>query len=189
MTHKERARLRQLLLYVAQRAPGGTAKKLFKLLYLLDVAQVRSCGRTVTGLTYAAYTPGPVPWQLNHWLEALPADFAEVVHTNTYTDAEGKTRHVVSAVPGAVFNDDLLSNSHLSELDELLRRFRAADEQDIDVTEFDGGAWRATLDQKGREEVIDWGDVIDADDPHRDIKISTVHEQQRHARGVRSAVH
>lgn len=173
------------MLFFAQHTSKCVAKKLFKLLYLLDVESFRLAGRTVTGLEYSAYTPGPVPHELAHQLEYVSEDIARYVRTVPIAAEGGKQRQEVLPAPGAEFDDSMFTPRQLSTMYSLAARYSDAELEAVDVSDHDCGAYRAAF-ARGREEEIHWEDTLMPTDPLRGEKLAAAERHRRSTRTQRS---
>ena len=177
MTRVERERMLGAVLFFARSTGGCTGHKLFRLLYLLDVLHVQQTGTAVTGLTYSAYTPGPVAVELSSVLEEPPPDLALLIYSQ-HEDVEEKRRHRVFARPEVAWDDGPFTPRQLRIMDALMLRYRDIRAEAIDVSDYDNGAWQRTL-KRGRLEVIDLRESIGADDEYREEKIRIAGDRAR----------
>ena len=185
MTRVEIERMLNAVTYFAQRTTELTARKLFKLLYLLDVEMLQSSGRTITGLMYAAYTPGPSAPQLSHALESPPADLASRIKIKREERNDEKVRHVITPTSKAVFDELAFTPRQLLVLKELAVRFEKIQPTTDEITAIDNGAWRSAL-TRGRETKIDLMEALSAEDQYRDAKIAEATTYARRAAHLRS---
>ena len=141
ITHSERQRLLQAVVYFAANTQACGKVKLFKLLYLLDFEHFRQTGKSATGLDYQAWKLGPVPVELMDEWEELSPDLAALVHIAPEKVFDFK-RQSVKLNDGVQFDPEPFTPRQLRILQALAAKYRAAlSEKMIDLTHEQNGAW------------------------------------------------
>lgn len=177
MTKVERERLLHAALFFAQHTERLSAKKLFELLYLLDVRHFEQTGRTVTGSRYLAFDHGPVADEVAAELYSPHADMAALLRVDSGVVNQSE-RHNVRPADGASVDSDVFSPRQMSLLREIAAKWRTSAYQDIDVSMLDHGAWRNAIGA-GRATPIDLSDCLEDDDPHRAYKLTVASDYDR----------
>jgi|EndMetStandDraft_4_1072995.scaffolds.fasta_scaffold172033_2 uncharacterized phage-associated protein len=141
LTHTERERLLQAVVYFAGHTEACGKIKLFKLLYLFDFEHFRQTGKSATGLDYQAWKLGPVPVELMGEWEELGPDLARLVHIEPEKVFDYK-RLAVKLNDGVAFDPDPFSPRQLRILEALASKYHGAlSEKMIDLTHEQNGAW------------------------------------------------
>lgn len=177
MNAADRRREVNAVVFFAQGVPDCPAKKLFKLLYLADVASFREAGRGVTTLQYAAGDFGPYPTTLSCELrELLSPDLASVISVEVVR-ADGD-HHIIRVVDGVAPCLDDFTRRQITILREVSAMFALVDHAAIDVSPFDNGAWRKALARK-KHDVIKMEESVEDQAANREAVL----EQAEHYRG------
>ena len=180
MTRAERERTNNAALYFMSKTHECTERKLFSLLYLLDVLSFQKSGQRVTGLSYVAQKSGPTSYYLKGMLEDRHSVLAQLVRRETVHTRE-TPRQVFVANDADAFSDDWFVPAHVDLMAELARRFFDARGREINVSYVDNGAYdRARL--RGSEEIIRFEETVSDRDPHR-AEILAVAADARARRG------
>jgi hypothetical protein len=170
------------VVFFASAVSDCQAKKLFKLLYLLDVRHFQATGRTATGCEYAAGDFGPYPYLLAHEIrELLSPDLADRIEVEQVNGSP--PRHIVRARSAIAFDDLQFSRRQLALIREILDRYGPLALEQINVGEVDNGAWARALGCR-KHETINMEDGVPAHDPNCDALI----EQSREYRGRAAAL-
>jgi uncharacterized phage-associated protein len=190
LTHSERQRLLQAVVFFASRTQHCGKIKLFKLLYLLDFEHFRQTGKSATGLDYAAWKFGPVPIELMEEWEDLGPDLAALVHIvgEQVFDHE---RQAVKVNEGVEFDPEPFSPRQLRIMQALADEHRPAfSPKMIDVTHAQNGAWdRVWQDGKGAHRPIPYELAIGEADPHADALREVAQEQALYRAALQAARH
>ncbi|RZI82157.1 MAG: DUF4065 domain-containing protein [Rubrivivax sp.] len=138
-----------------------SAKKLFKLLYVLDVTHFQRTGTTVTGVEYCAGDFGPYPHELSQQL-GDGAVVAGVIASEK--SEESGEREIVLLAPDAElhFSDRQFSRLQLKLIESLRTQYANATYGLIDVAAVDNGAWKKAL-QKKKHNLIRMEDAVNPD--------------------------
>lgn len=147
-------------LFVRDVAEPCSVKKLFLLLYVLDVSHYQATGRTVTGAEYAAGDYGPYPHEFANELKDMQAvDGLLLVERSP----ESGERDLVRVAPDAAahFSDDQFSRHQLALLTSLATKYRDGSYGLVDVGLYDHGAWRKALQVK-KHQLISFDESVDA---------------------------
>jgi hypothetical protein len=185
MSRAQRERLINVALFIAQEADDLVAKKLFKLIYAMDVVHFQTVGRTLTGLDYYAAQPSPVPSDLAIELEAPRPDLAAKISAKSIYVA-GKRRDEISPAPGAVFSDDRLAPAQMSIVRDVIAKFGKLPFDQIDLSTVDHGAFEAAwAAPASSRRWIDMTDTIPGSDPERGNKLAIASEHQRRDKFIR----
>ena len=165
MTRAERERTTNAVLYFVERTVDCTERKLFSLLYLLDVSCFQETGQVVTGLSYSAAKSGPCPHVLQHALEAMPPEFGSRLIRETSL-AHNTQRQVFRSTGKVPFDSDSFTTRHLEFMAIWTDKFRNARGREIDVSRYDNGAWQQARG-RGIEQEIRFEETVSADSPNR----------------------
>lgn len=171
MTRAERERMLQAGFYFAHETQDCTAKKMFKLLYLLDVLHFQATGRSVTGMQYTAHTIGPSPDDFAAELRSPKPDMASLLKVETVVEGD-KMRHLIRPAVGRAERQDLevFSGRQLDLLKRVSERYRDLPYEQIDVSLVDNGAWASAF-TVGKGHPIELGESIADGDVTRDYKL------------------
>jgi hypothetical protein len=180
MTRAERERTNNAALYFMSKTHECTERKLFFLLYLLDVCAFQKSGQRVTGLSYVAQKSGPTPYYLKGMLEDKHSALAQVVRRETVNTREHPRQIFIVDDPDA-FSDDWFVPDHLDLMAELARRLCDLRSRDIDVSKYDNGAFTRARD-RGSEEFIRFEETVSEQDPHR-AELLSIAAEARARRG------
>jgi uncharacterized phage-associated protein len=141
LTHGERQRLLQAVVWFASRTQACGKIKLFKLLFLFDFEHFGQTGKSATGLDYQAWKFGPVPIELMEEWEDLGPDLAGLVHI-VEEHLYDHDRQAVRLNDGVQFDAEAFSPRQLRILDDLAARYcDTLSAKMIDVTHAQNGAW------------------------------------------------
>jgi hypothetical protein len=165
MTRAERERTSNAALYFMLKTHECTERKLFSLLYLLDVQSFQQSGQRVTGLSYVAQSAGPTPYFLKGMLEERHSALAQLVRRETVHTRE-TPRQVFRVIEADAFSDDWFVPDHLQLMAKLAHRFHDARGRDIHVSDVDSGAY-TNARTRGSEEFIRFEETVSEQDPHR----------------------
>lgn len=178
LTHSERERLLQAVVFFAGRTEACGKIKLFKLLYLFDFEHFRQTGRSATGLDYHAWKFGPVPVELMSEWEDMPPDLRRLVHVEIERAGHFE-RQAVRLNDGITFDPEPFSPRQLRLLEDLAGRYRAANsERMIDLTHEQNGAWdQVWHGGAGAYKPIPYSLAIDAGHPEADVVREIADEQ------------
>ena len=165
MTRAERERTTNAVLYFVESTTDCTQRKLFSLLYLLDISCFQQTGQTVTGLAYSAMKAGPCPHVLQHALEAMPHELKSRIRRET-SYAHDTQRQVFRSTREVPFDSDSFTGRHIELMTRWAQEFKDARGRDIDVSKFDNGAWQEAR-SRGIEQEIRFEEAVSADDPNR----------------------
>lgn len=189
LTHTERHRLLQAVVYFATHTAALGKVKLFKLLYLFDFEHFKQTGRSATGLDYQAWKLGPVPVELMDEWEELGPDLAQLIHIRIERVIDYE-RQAVTLNPGVAFDPVPFSPRQLRILDELAHRYRGdLSGPMIDVTHEQNGAWARTWQEgEGRFRAIPYELAID-DDAGADSMREIAREQAMYRSAIVAARH
>lgn len=181
LDHESRDRLLNLVVLFARSRYCGAAK-LFRLMYLLDVAHFQQTGTTVTGDQYRAYMFGPGPDHLYALLErGLPPELAPLIRVeqDPSIDFLGR-RFSATEAPNA----EHFTRRQIEIANALLALYDTAHYGDIDLTA-DRGAYADTwMSGRGRGEVVDFLRTIDPSDARAEYVLARYREDQLRARTV-----
>ncbi len=180
MTRAERERTTNAALYFMSKTHECTERKLFILLYLLDVMSFQRSGQRVTGLSYVAQKSGPTPYYLKGMLEERHSSLAQMVRRETVYTQE-HPRQVFLVEDSNAFSDDWFVPDQLATVAELAHRFYAVRSRDIDVSDFDNGAFIRARN-RGSEEFIRFEETVSEQDPHR-AELLSIAAEARARRG------
>lgn len=180
MTRVERERTNNAALYFMSMTHECTERKLFILLYLLDVTAFQKSGQRVTGLSYVAQKSGPTSYYLKGMLEERHSALAQMVRRETVYTQE-HPRQVFLVNDAGSFSDDWYVPDQLALMVELAHRFHNVRSRDIDVSDFDNGAFTRAR-ERGSEEFIRFEETVSEQDPHR-AELLSVAAEARARRG------
>jgi hypothetical protein len=180
MTRAERERTNNAALYFMSMTHECTERKLFILLYLLDVMAFQKSGQRVTGLSYVAQKSGPTPYYLKGMLEERHSALAQMVRRETVYTQE-HPRQVFLINDGTAFSDDWFVPDQMKLVAELAHRFHNVRSRDIDVSDFDNGAFIKAR-ERGSEEFIRFEETVSEQDPHR-AELLSIAAEARARRG------
>lgn len=190
LTHSERQRLLQAVVFFASNTQHCGKIKLFKLLYLLDFEHFRQTGKSATGLDYEAWKFGPVPIELMEEWEDLGPDLAGLVHI-----VEEKVfdydRQAVKVNEGVPFDAEPFSPRQLRIMRALAEQYRNTySPKMIDVTHAQNGAWdRVWQGGKGARHAIPYELAIGKADPHAEAVRELAREQAQYRAALLAARH
>lgn len=188
LTHSERQRLLQAVVFFASQTQHCGKIKLFKLLYLLDFEHFRQTGKSATGLEYQAWKFGPVPIELMEEWEELSPDLAKLVHI-----VEEKVidydRQAVKVNDGVEFDTEPFSPRQLRIMRALAEQYRDTySAKLIDVTHAQNGAWdRVWQSGQGAHCPIPYELAIGAADPHASVVRELAQEQAQYRAAILAA--
>lgn len=190
LTHSERQRLLQAVVYFASHTQHCGKIKLFKLLYLLDFEHFRQTGKSATGLDYQAWKFGPVPIELMEEWEELGPDLASLVHIveERVIDLD---RQAVKVNAGVQFDPEPFSPRQLRIMRDLAERFRGKySAKMIDVTHAQNGAWdRVWQNGQGARRAIPYELAIGPADEHGEAVRELAQEQAQYRAALLAARH
>lgn len=187
MTRTERERMLQAAFFFAHETRDCTAKKMFRLLYLLDVAHFRATGRTVTGLQYSAHTAGPSPDDFAAELRSPRKDMAALLRVTTVVQGD-KMRHMIQpAAVREILDLEVFSPRHLDLLRKIAAEYQTTPYDAIDVNVADNGAWASAL-AVGKGHPIELGESIPDSDPARDYKLGVASEHEKRTTYIKALV-
>ena len=136
--------------------------KLLKLLFFLDFTHFREAGRSVTGLTYRAWSKGPAPADV--WSEVkrgATTFLADAVTVNEIPDEE-TARHFTKISPRRAFDGKYFSRRERRILDELVEIYRDAKANElVEITHLKNSPWCKTLKKSGPNSTIDYMLALD----------------------------
>lgn len=140
------------LLYVANRVQRKDFHKIFKIIYFADRQHLADWGRPITGDTYIAMEPGPVPSRLY--------DMLKIVRGDSYLpDMEGLSKYFqvenwmyVRPLQDADLNK--LSANEQEAMSEAIEKYAALSYDEIKEKSHDV-AWRSTA----RDFSISWDNI------------------------------
>jgi uncharacterized phage-associated protein len=190
LTHNERQRLLQAVVFFASHTQHCGKIKLFKLLYLLDFEHFRQTGKSATGLGYQAWKFGPVPIELMEEWEDLGPDLASLVHI-----VEEKVidydRQAVKVNDGVKFDAEPFSPRQLRIMLDLADRYcNTYSPKMIDVTHAQNGAWeRVWQNGEGARHAIPYELAIGEADPHAEVVRELAQEQAQYRAALLAARH
>ena len=188
LTHSERQRLLQAVVYFAAHTQACGKIKLFKLLYLLDFEHFGQTGKSATGLDYQAWKFGPVPIELMEEWEELGPDLADLVHIveERLFDYD---RQTVKLNRGVQFNAEAFSPRQLRILDELAAQHRdTLSAKMIDVTHAQNGAWdRVWRGGEGAHRAIPYELALSEADPNSEWVRELAQEQDMYRAALLAA--
>ena len=185
MSRAQRERLINAVFYIAQNTSDLVAKKLFKLLYLVDVSHFQATGQPFSGLTYHAAKPAPIPEDLAFELESLKPDLAAKIRAEHIVVA-GKQRHLIRPMADATFSDDRIAPAQMQMLVDVVKTFGSLDFESIDVGVADNGAYAGALATPGNARRIEFANVISDSDPYREHKLNAASEYMRRDKFLRA---
>lgn len=190
LTHSERQRLLQAMVFFAYNTQHCGKIKLFKLLYLLDFEHFRQTGKSATGLDYEAWKFGPVPIELMEEWEDLGPDLASLVHI-----VEEKVidydRQAVKVNDGVHFDAEPFSPRQLRIMQAVAEQYRNTySPKMIDVTHAQNGAWdRVWQNGDGAHRAIPYELAIGEADPHAEVVRELAQEQAQYRAALLAARH
>jgi uncharacterized phage-associated protein len=190
LTHSERQRLLQAVVFFASYTQHCGKIKLFKLLYLLDFEHFRQTGKSATGLDYQAWKFGPVPIDLMEEWEDMAPDLASLVHI-----AEEKVidyeRQSVRVNDGVQFDPEPFSPRQLRIMHALAEQCRNTySPKMIDVTHAQNGAQdRVWQHGQGAHCAIPYELAISGADPHAEVVRELAQEQAQYRAALLAARH
>lgn len=146
-------------LFVRDVAEPCSVKKLFLLLYVLDVSHYQTTGRTVTGAEYAAGDYGPYPHEFANELQDMHSVGSLLIVERSPESGE---RDLVRTAPDAAahFADDQFSRYQLALITSLAAKYRDGSYGLVDVGLYDHGAWRKALQIK-KHQLISLDETVD----------------------------
>ena len=165
MTRTERERTNNAAVYFMSKTHECTERKLFSLLYLLEVLSFQRSGQRVTGLSYVAQKSGPTPYYLKGMLEDRHSELAQSIRRETVYTRE-TPRQIFTVTDPATFSDDWFVPIHVHFMADLAQRYFGARGREIHVADTDNGAY-ALARSRGSEEVIRFEETVNEQDPHR----------------------
>lgn len=179
MSHVNRARLINAIVYFAQNTQYCGKIKLFKLLYLLDFEHFRQTGKSVTGFDYQAWKFGPVPIDLMEEWEELGEDLrarVRIVQERVYD----YDRQAVKVNDGVDFDGESFSPRQLRIMESVAAKYRETFSPImIDVTHEQNGAWDKVWQQgAGAHKPIPYELAIAEDAPERATVLEIAEEQR-----------
>jgi uncharacterized phage-associated protein len=190
LTHNERQRLLQAVVFFASHTQHCGKIKLFKLLYLLDFEHFRQTGKSATGLDYQAGKFGPVPIELMQEWEDLGPDLARLVQIveEKVIDYE---RQAVQVKDGVQFDAEPFSPRQLRIMRALAEQYRNTySPKMIDVTHAQNGAWdRVWQDGQGAFRAIPYELAIGEADPHAVVVRELAQQQAQYRAALLAARH
>jgi hypothetical protein len=142
-----RQRLREMILYIAQRSMfdarfGKT--KLVKLLYFADFTSFRETGRPITGHQYVKLPNGPFPDHFETLLAEMVAE-GDLVIDEVPMSAQLKPRY--RFIPQRAANLDLFTGKNIAVVDSVMMEFRRDTGKSIAEASH-GLAWKTTRDNQ-----------------------------------------
>lgn len=190
LTHAERERMLQAVVFFASRVRALGKIKLFKLLYLFDFEHFRQTGKSATGLDYHAWKFGPVPVELMAEWEDLNPDLARLVHVE-FERVIDYDRQTVRLNEGAHFDPEPFSPRQLRILEALAEQHRTdLSGRMIDVTHDEHGPWgRVWHGGQGAFKVIPYDLAIDDGDPGAETVRELAMEQAMYRAALVAARH
>jgi uncharacterized phage-associated protein len=188
LTHSERQRLLQAVVYFAGHTQACGKIKLFKLLYLLDFEHFRQTGKSATGLDYQAWKFGPVPIELMEEWEELGTDLAGLVHIVEERQFD-YDRQTVKLNPGVQFDTDAFSPRQLRILGDLVAQHRdTLSAKMIDVTHAQNGAWdRVWSGGQGAHRAIPYDLALSDADANSELVRELAQEQDMYRNALLAA--
>lgn len=190
LTHSERQRLLQAVVFFASNTQHCGKIKLFKLLYLLDFEHFRQTGKSATGLDYQAWKFGPVPIELMEEWEELGPDLAGLVHIVEERVID-HDRQAVKVNDGVQFDAEHFSPRQLRIMQALTAQYRNTfSAKLIDVTHAQNGAWdRVWQDGQGARCAIPYELAIGPADEHGQDVRELAQEQAQYRAALLAARH
>lgn len=190
LTHSERQRLLQAVVFFASYTQHCGKIKLFKLLYLLDFEHFHQTGKSATGLDYQAWKFGPVPIDLMEEWEDMAPDLASLVHIaeEKVIDYEHQS---VRVNDGVQFDPEPFSPRQLRIMHALAEQHRNTySPKMIDVTHAQNGAWdRVWQHGQGAHRAIPYELAISGADPHAEVVRELAQEQAQYRAALLAARH
>lgn len=136
---REREKLLNAIIYLAEHTTRCGKTKLFKLLYLLDFEHFKLTGRSVTGLRYYAWQMGPVPVSVEAEFAEPARDFQQAVQVVSEGEFDYRRLQVK---PKRKFDASHFSKRELKLLEEIAARYRnKTAKQMVEVTHESNGPW------------------------------------------------
>lgn len=138
----EREKLINAIIYFAENTSKCGKTKLFKLLYLMDVAHYQQTGRSMTGQDYYAWQLGPVPLTLDNEL-----DNEELTENSIWDSIELSPEREINylrlkVVPKKKFDSDHFTKREINILAELAGKYRDSTAKEmVEITHDKDGAW------------------------------------------------
>lgn len=153
LTHHEREKLINAIVFFAGRTKKCGKVKLFKLLYFLDFEHFRQTGRSVTGLDYYAWPKGPVPVALNNEISSPSSDLAQKVGFQTIQTRF--TRPMLLIQAKAEFDSSHFTKRELRLLEQLAAEYEntLADDM-IEATHLETLPWHRVYCDEGRQQAL-----------------------------------
>jgi len=170
----------EAILWLVSQRPGLTRHSLAKILYYADKRHLQEYGRPVIGDRYIAMREGMVP---SHVLDILERDGAhlrpdelEVIDRaiEQFTNAEGYPAYRSRRPPDTNF----LSRTDQECLDWSLEEFADKGFEELKEIAHQEAAWRKAWEHE-HDSPMDYEDIIDADNPRREILIEKLRETSR----------
>ena len=190
LTHSERQRLLQAVVYFASHTQHCGKIKLFKLLYLLDFEHFRQTGKSATGLDYQAWKFGPVPIELMEEWEELGPDLASLVHI-VEERVYDFDRQAVKVNDGVQFDAEPFSPRQLRIMQALAdKHHNTFSPKMIDVTHAQNGAWDTVWQNgQGARRAIPYELAIGPADEHGEAVRELAQEQAQYRAALLAARH
>lgn len=142
------AKLEAILLYFANNANYLGKIKLMKLFYFLDFMHVKKYGIPVTGDIYFNLEKGPIPTVIMNMIDELAINPEESKLSDTVKiETPRGTNRMQKIVPLHKFNNSsmkLFSKSEIDTLEEVIRRFKDTNTDDLIKLSHAEAPWRMT---------------------------------------------
>lgn len=170
----------EAIIWLVSQRPGLTRHSLAKILYYADKHHLQEYGRPVIGDKYIAMREGMVP---SHVLDILERDMARLRHDDVeaietaieeFTNPEGHPAYRARRPPAT----DFLSRTDRECLDWSLERYGDMGFEELKDLAHKEPAWQRAWDQQ-HDSPMDYQDIIDADNPGREILIEKLRETSR----------
>lgn len=166
---ESRLRLRELMLFVADRCQGDPnfgVTKLNKILFYCDFFAFAKLGKPITGIPYNKLTYGPVPTGAENARRKMEQDGDMFVPPEGYSPFRPRRM-----IPRRDADLSLFSGSEIALVDGIIEALSGATSSQLrDMTH--GKAWQAV----GMHQVIPYEAVFLSDEPYTEEDIARAHE-------------
>jgi uncharacterized phage-associated protein len=152
ITH-EREKLINLIIFISLKTRNCGKIKLFKLLYFIDFEHFKITGRSITGLSYAAWKMGPVPTALFDEINSPEPDMARALEFSETTTYKGYAMLTIKPVND--FDSSNFTKRELQLMQRLTEQYCStiADEM-IEATHLEDSPWDRVFNKENNKQGI-----------------------------------